>query len=275
MAAFPMKILLFSDTHHNFGRDSAWPHPLPEHDVLVLAGDISEYADDDAGNQACDLRRVLADFRARTAAPILYLPGNHEFYRQEYHAALERIERDAAALDIELLHCRSAEIGGVAFHGCTLWSDFSLADPTGYAQLRVLARTSLNDFRCIRYGDRLYGVEDCARLHRRERAWLDRALGASRAARNVAVTHFAPAAGCIAERFRGNVLNPYFVANCDDLVGRHAPDLWLYGHTHHPADFRLGATRLVNNARGYPGRERAAFQPQKVIELPPPARAAA
>lgn len=258
-----MRLSLLSDTHHNFGDSSEWPHPLPDHDVLILAGDISEYTD-----RPSDLAEVLAHYRSRTDRPILYLPGNHEFYHQEYHRTLDRIAADTKRLDIELLHCRSVQYGDVAFHGCTLWSDFSLFGAEMADVYGLYAEMSISDFRAIRYGDQPFRRTDCADLHRKERAWLEKSLERSKAPHNVVITHFAPVAQCIAARFQGDRLNPYFIAECEDLVKQFEPDLWLYGHTHQPDDFILGKTRFINNARGYPLEDSGIdFEPEKIIEV--------
>lgn len=258
-----MRLLLLSDTHQNFLHSSEWPHPLPDHEILVLAGDISEYS-----KHPSNLPDVLAHYRERTDKPILYLPGNHEFYRQDYHQTLDRIRTDTQRLGIELLHCRCLQFEDIAFHGCTLWSDFTLH---GAAQARFYglhAEMRVNDFRMIRYQDRPFRHTDCAELHVRERAWLQQSLADSTAAHNVVITHFAPIGRCIAPRFQGDNLNAYFVAACEDLVERFQPDLWLYGHTHQADDFELGGTRFVNNARGYPKESCAKdFKPDKVIEI--------
>ena len=258
-----MRISLLSDTHHNFGDSSGWPYPLPDHDILVLAGDISEYV-----NSPANLTEVLAHYRSRTDQPILYLPGNHEFYRHDYHQALAWIRRDTDQFDIELLNCRSIRYGDVAFHGCTLWSDFTLFGAKQADLYGLYAEESVTDFYAIGFENKVFRHTDCAELHRQERAWLEKSLSSSEAPYNVVITHFAPVSQCIAERYQGDRLNPYFVAGCEDLAERFEPDLWLYGHTHQPDDFILGKTRFVNNARGYP-RENSGidFKPDKVLEI--------
>ena len=258
-----MRISLLSDTHHNFGNSSEWPYPLPDHDILILAGDISEYT-----NSPTNLTEVLAHYRSRTDRPILYLPGNHEFYHHEYHQTLDWIRRDTDQFNIELLNCRSVQYGNVAFHGCTLWSDFTLFGSEQADLYGLYAERAVNDFHVVRFKDRAFRRTDCANLHRQERAWLEESLASSNALHDVVITHFAPVAQCIGERYQGDRLNPYFVSGCEDLVAQFKPDLWLYGHTHQPDDFMLGETRFVNNARGYPNEESGTyFRSDKIIEV--------
>ncbi len=258
-----MRISLLSDTHQNFGDSSEWPYPLPDHDVLALAGDISEYVD-----HAVSLSAVLEHYRSRTDRPILYLPGNHEFYHQDYDQALDWIRRDTDRLGIEFLNCRSVQYGDVAFHGCTLWSDFTLFGAEQADLFGFHAERSINDFRVIKFKNRSFRRADCAGLHRQERAWLEGSLASTKAQSNVVITHFAPVSQCVPARYQGDRLNPYFVAGCEDIVARFEPDFWLYGHIHQAADFTLGKTRFINNARCYPNENSGYdFDPNKLIEV--------
>lgn len=181
---------------------------------------------------------------------------------------MDRIRRDTAQLGIELLNCRRIQYGDVAFHGCTLWSGFTLFGAEQADLYGLYAEQSITDFRVIGYGDRAFRRADCAELHRQERAWLEESLASSKALCNVVITHFAPVAQCIAERYQGDRIEPYYVADCESLVVQHEPDLWLYGHTHQPDDFVLGKTRFVNNARGYPFEiSDVDFNHEKIVEV--------
>ena len=43
--------------------------------------------------------------------------------------------------------------------------------------------------------------------------------------------------------------------------------LWIHGHTHHNVDYKIGATRIYSNQRGYPEERLAGFAPEKIIEI--------
>jgi Icc-related predicted phosphoesterase len=53
-----------------------------------------------------------------------------------------------------------------------------------------------------------------------------------------------------------------------ELIEERGPDLWMHGHVHRHADYRVGRTRIVCNARGHHD-ETTAFQPQMVITATP------
>jgi len=84
------------------------------------------------------------------------------------------------------------------------------------------------------------------------------------------VTHFAPARGSIATQFIGSPLNACFVSDLEAHILRWQPALWLHGHVHHSCDYRVGATRVVANPRGYAPKgvvENAHFAPEMLIEV--------
>lgn len=43
--------------------------------------------------------------------------------------------------------------------------------------------------------------------------------------------------------------------------------LWVHGHTHYNVDYKLGATRIVSNQRGYPAHPVLGFLPGMVVEV--------
>ena len=101
-------------------------------------------------------------------------------------------------------------------------------------------------------------------------AWLEARFAEAHAGPTVVVTHFAPSRLSIHPRFEGSPINACFVSDLADRIARWQPALWLHGHTHDSFDYRLGATRVVCNPRGYaPGGvvENACFDPQLVLEV--------
>jgi predicted phosphodiesterase len=244
-----MRIRVLSDLH----REAAAFDPAPAAaDVVVLAGDI------DNGPAGVEWARAAFD------APVLYVAGNHEPYDGEFHATQRALRAAAEGTNIRVLDCGELVLGGVRFLGCTLWTDFALNGEAG----RTLAVEKyggwLVDFRAIAWGDRRFAVDDSIALHRAHRAWLAARLLAPFAGPTVVVTHHPPHPGSIAPKFATHPLNPAFVSNLEDLMGR--ARLWIHGHTHCAVDYTVRGTRVVCNARGYPG-EQTAFVPDLVVEI--------
>jgi len=77
-----MKLWLFSDLHLDVNRRHpfALPDPRPDHDVVVVAGDIC------AG--LVNGVRWLVD-NGLNEQPVVYVGGNHEFYGHDRYEELE------------------------------------------------------------------------------------------------------------------------------------------------------------------------------------------
>jgi predicted phosphodiesterase len=244
-----MKIRILSDLHLEAAPFD--PPPAPA-DVVVLAGDID--------NGAAGIEWA----KGRFDVPVLYVAANHEPYDGEFHATQAALGAAARGTGIRVLDCSEAVLGGVRFLGCTLWTDFALHGEAG----RKLALDKyggwLVDFRAIRWRERMFAVDDSTGLHGDHRAWLAARLTAPFAGPTVVVTHHPPHPGSIAPKFATHPLNPAFVSNLEDLMGR--AQLWIHGHTHCALDYTVRGTRVVCNARGYPG-EQTAFVPDLVVEV--------
>ncbi len=67
-------------------------------------------------------------------------------------------------------------------------------------------------------------------------------------------------------RYRDDLLTAAFASDLDDLVAK--ATLWVHGHLHASADYRLGDCRVVANPRGYVGiKEDRGFDPAFTVEL--------
>ncbi len=245
-----MKLHVLSDLHTEFGAFS-----LPEvgADVLILAGDVG------VGN------RGLA-FAAQAARPVVYVPGNHEFYRQDLSLLAEL--RRAAPPKVHLLEDEEVRIGGVRFLGTMLWTDFALfgAEERELAMLR--AAMMMNDFRLIADHGAAFTPAAAYRRHRASRAWLEARLAEPFGGPTVVVTHHAPSAHSVPGRYAGDLLSAAYASDLEALITRHRPALWIHGHTHTSYDYKIAATRVVCNPRGYfPQALNPDFDPALVVEV--------
>lgn len=244
-----MKIRILSDLHLEAAPFD--PPPAPA-DVVVLAGDID--------NGAAGIEWA----KGRFDAPVLYVAGNHEPYDGEFHATQAALRAAAGGTGIRFLDCGEAVLGGVRFLGCTLWTDFALNGEAGRKLALEKYAGWLVDFRAIRWRDRMFAADDSVALHDAHRAWLASRLLARFPGPTVVVTHHPPHPGSIAPKFAAHPLNPAFVSNLEHLMGR--ARLWIHGHTHCALDYTVRGTRVVCNARGYPGED-TAFVPDLVVEV--------
>ena len=76
-----------------------------------------------------------------------------------------------------------------------------------------------------------------------------------------------PTALSIADKYRGDILNDYFVC---PILDKHQvdnwPKYWIHGHTHESFDYDYEGTRIVCNPYGYYGSN-LNYQPDFVIEV--------
>ncbi len=261
-----LSIAVASDLHFEFHRDEpGWMPPLPAAcDVMVLAGDIG------VGQGALD-----AVFRVAAALPeayIVWVAGNHEFYRQCIDRQIDRYrEACAASSQVFFLENDAVNIAGYRFLGCTLWSGFDCLGTDMSALAMEMARYAIGDFSLIRTGDgsKPFTPQDAMAKFTHSHGWLQAQLALGHGDKTVVVTHFPPSRAARHQAIAEGPLTAYFQADCETLIETFRPALWLYGHNHWSDSLTIGTTRLLSNQLGYPqeGGMIPAFDPENIIEL--------
>ena len=278
------KLLVLSDLHVEFAPFVPDPAAVEAADVVVLAGDISNGVKGIAW-----ARQAFAD------KPIVYVAGNHEFYRGDWGRLLEQLRAQAQVYGVHFLENDAVTIDGVRFLGATLWTDFLLfGEDKKPAAMREAARV-MNDFQLIKaralpaqvniVGPRgspwKLSPAHTLRRHRESLAWLTTQLTAQlplgAADKTVVVSHHFPSARSLAPQWAGHLVSAIYGSNLPDELVQGAA-LWIHGHAHSSFDYRIGqadcAGRVVCNPRGYPlGRlspsafENPGFDPGLTLEV--------
>lgn len=249
-----MKLQVYGDIHTEFAPFEA---PDTDADVIVLAGDIGV----DHGG---------LDFAAELAArcPVVYVAGNHEYYRSSLPALTDQLRAEANNRGVHFLENDSVVIDGVRFFGCTLWSDFKLFGVEHETEAMAFAQIGMTDYHLIRKSpdNTPLRPQDTAALCKGSVTWLRKHIEA-RTAGAVIVTHHAPSVQSVPDRFIDDRLSAAFASDFDDLVERSGAALWIHGHTHHCVDYAIGKTRVVSNQRGYPHELVDGFSIDGVFEI--------
>jgi len=255
-----MKLWILSDLHIDVNRRFPFnlPTPHPDHDVTIIAGDICQGLAEGV--------RFIASQRLN-ANPVVYVGGNHEFYGHDRHGELADGRTEAAKHpNIHLLEGDSVLIDGFEFLGCTLWTDYKYAGVREQARAMHYAARRMSDHRLISVGKGAWSPEQALAEHETSRRWLSEQLARSTRHPKVVVTHHAPSGQSVQPRYRDDLLTAAFASDMDDLVAK--ATLWVHGHLHASADYRLGDCRVVANPRGYVGiKEDRGFDPALTVEL--------
>lgn len=261
-----MRCWILSDLHREVG--ISWTPPvIPDADVALVAGDVGQGLVDTIGWLSATIRPHMR---------VVLVAGNHEFYHRTFLEELPLGREAARRQDIDFLEDRTVTIDGVAFSGCTLWTDYRADGEDLMRASMEDARRGMNDHRLIAWTRKpewkRFRPEEAYGLHRASVAFLARALAEpspreSPPRARVVVTHHAPSTRSIAPAFAGKALNPSFASRLDGLIEMTEPDLWVHGHTHTSFDYRIAGTRVVCNPKGY-GAENPAFDPALVIKIP-------
>ena len=244
-----MRLHILSDLHLEF--DPSFRPPAADADVLILDGDIAPGTDG------------LAAF-ADSEIPVIYVPGNHEYYDADLESMERRIRGYAKELGIHLLDRDEVVLDGVRFLGTTLWTDFNLYGADQIPRAFEEANRHVLDFRMIRYRDRLLIPEDTIDFHLYAVRWLAQRLDTPFAGPTVVITHHAPHPNSVHPRWQRNLVNPAFVSDLTPLMGR--ARLWIHGHTHDSFDYEVAGTRVICNPKGYLNENRS-FRPDLTVTV--------
>jgi len=224
-------------------------------DVVVLAGDIAEGAN--------GVHWAAAAF----GCPVVYVPGNHEFYGRERRNVLAEMQTACRETQVTILDNQSFLINGVRFLGCTLWSDFNLLGAEACDWVMSQCARKINDFSMIRENGESFTPGQAAALFAVSRDWLKGSLDEPYLGTTVVVTHHAPHRDSLPGYWVDDPLSGAFCSDISDLLGRSL--LWIHGHLHNSADYVVQGTRVVCNPRGYVGQgTNFAFDERLVVEVP-------
>ena len=236
-----MKIQYASDLHMEFYDNSVFLSRGPfkvAGDVLVLAGDTFPLKEFDAYAQ-----HRFFDWCADNFRETLLVPGNHEYYGDNlarYDISWELKIRD----NVTMYQNRSVVIDDAEFILSTMWSNIPAKDS-------FKVRKGMSDFTLIRAALMPLSPTIYNAVHKRDLAFIKKAVAESKAEKKVVVTHHTPSRLLVAPEFQGSILECGFTVDLTDYIETSGIDLWIYGHSHRSIDRLIGHTQVVSNQVGY------------------------
>ena len=188
-----MRLWIFSDIHDEIGGSITLP-PRPDADAIVIAGDLGH------ARRIGDIAKFYID---HYDLPIIYVAGNHEFYRQQTMAkAVEDIEfaarrsiNEGWKQQFHFLNRDTLVIGDTRFIGGTLWVDAALGAISQQDRIWRLheAVSALNDFHLIKTAkDKVFRPADMIDLFRKDSAYIREQLMQPFDGKTVVLTHHMP-----------------------------------------------------------------------------------
>lgn len=257
-----MKLRVLSDLHLE---GCAFNPPEAECDAVILAGDI--------GTGTRGITWAANNFDG-LGVPVIYVPGNHEYYGWDMGEWDRAATIEAKARNIILGDCVSTLIEKdgeqpVRVLSTTLWTDFALYghDKINYCGDRTEA--CLYDYTAITRHKKRLRWKTVRNLGLRNQRWLKEHAAIAKAAgeKVVVATHHAPSERSSAPRFKNDPVTAGFASALEDFAEEYV-DCWIHGHMHNNSWYNIGKCLVVANPRGYrPPSENPRFDDKLVIEV--------
>lgn len=248
-----MKIQIISDLHQEFGMSEL---NFDNADVVVLAGDVN------IGTKGIDW--ILSKIKDK---PVIYVLGNHEYYKGSYPKTLSKIKALAENTNIYVLEDSFVDVEDIRFHGCTLWTDFSIfGDPMKYG---MICQSAMNDYKMIKRDPSYYKMRtvDIYKIHQFSRLWLERSLQESTQLKNIVVTHHAPSLRSVPDEFKNDPVTSAYASNMENFILKYEPNYWIHGHIHTPNQYCIGKTEIICNPHGYIDEPYNGFNGELLIDI--------
>lgn len=241
-----------SDLHLEF-----WPYDedrfidnivnkTPQSDLIILAGDI--------GVLAISYEYILSLLTKISVkgGTVVYVPGNHEFYKLSYEDGKSRLKNLRDEVPSNVVVCcepydNFAQLGYHIFYG-TLWF------PNLLPAWNI--KQGLADFSQIK------GLEPA--IYKENDAFV-KAMEVYCNNKTIVVTHHSPSYRSTAPKYVGSPLNQFFCNDLDSLIEEYEPKLICHGHLHDPVDYKIGKTRIISNPAGYPTEIDINWKPKTIV----------
>lgn len=242
-----MKVHSVSDLHCDnwelLGHEMATPVLPLVGDVLIVNGDVSD------GSLERHLTRLASKY-LEAGRPVLFVPGNHDYYYQSVVEAEQRMSLACANAGVVFLNNSCFSLEGVCFFGTTLWAAFDMREFSSLMQMNM-AKVMVADYKYIKG----FTPQLSLKLHEQARAELRQAAEAARAKKEklVLISHHAPLHECVPPGFKNNPISGAYASDLSAILSAEGIETAIYGHMHGSGcqkSLASPGTLLFTNARG-------------------------
>jgi len=262
-----MRIQFCSDLHLEYNQPKEFPELLePVAPVLALLGDI--------GDPESEKLSIFLDWCCRHWSQVLYVPGNHEFWRVRpgTRKTIESVLENFRALEkkyINLKFCWRQKLyseDGVVILATPLWSrpaEGVIPHESEHAWVDP---------------DRSFDAETLSRLHEADLKWLQRELKLASNGTVVVLTHYAPSLLLIDPHKVRHPDETLYASDLDILI-RPPVVAWACGHVHQSIQWlkdwenatgESGQVLITTNPYGY-HHENPYYRSEAVLRIDPTA----
>jgi len=253
-----LEIQIASDLHiERLENVNALDLITPSSKILILAGDIGSLYKWD--QLYTFLNELSSHFKH-----ILYVPGNHEFYRINDlpEKRMNKLINDLYKLEekidnLIIMNKKTVIIRNFCIIGCTLWSKSTTKKIPHY----IVKNNYIN--------------KQYNQIHQIELQYIKKQIKKHCKKTIIVVTHHSPTYSILKyypslNRLKGET-DPYsslYASNLDNLLNSEYVHTWICGHTHRNFDLiTKGGTHFVSNQKGKPKDKIDDYLPKKTIYL--------
>lgn len=260
-----VRIQYVSDLHLEFPQNRQWIAKYPLEvtgDILIVAGDTAYLDLPDSKSDTYSAYQFW-DWASKNYSQVIVCFGNHDFYGYYDLATMpngfcKEIRHNIHAYYNSVIHLDNTDI-----IVSTLWSKIEPCNA-------FLTERNVSDFYRIMYDGHRLTADDFNKEHERCFAFIQQAVGKSRAKKIVVVTHHVPTQLCSAPEFKNSTINGAFTVELGGFIADGRIDYWIYGHSHRNTKAQIGNTLIMSNQLGYISDNehlRNGFNPSAMIEL--------
>lgn len=228
------------------------PHLCPA-DVLIVAGDISNYA---------TASRKTIEALAEMYADVVWTIGNHDMVSHNNENSYTKIDRITNALvntkNAHYMNATPIQLHSTLFGGSMGYCDFSYAEKHFGVSNEIMTIRWLTKW----FDGRFWNIGSKKPLD----VWADEYSKLSdcvNAGCDVMVSHFGPAAVKVDSRFHNANTGYFYFDGLNLLDQMENGSVWCFGHTHDYFIEEVNGVRLLCNPFGYPEEERNAKIPKE------------